>query len=132
VETAYEFFKSDVVQQNISTNINRKDLSPVENKAITNISHFVKHAPTEQKKTILKTALDKIKAGGFPNKGLPKELNDFWTKEFRLFTQNPTEFYDKLFVEILDRYNFSNTESPVERPNHVIKNPKVILTLSFQ
>jgi superfamily II DNA/RNA helicase len=132
VETAYEFFKSDVVQQNISTNINRKDLSPVENKAITNVSHWLKHAPTDQKKAVLKTVLDKIKAGGFPNKGLPKEINDFMAKEFRLFTQNLIEFYDKLFVEILDRYNFSNTESPIERPNHIIKNPKVILTLSFQ
>ena len=131
VETAYQFFKSDVIQQNISNNINRKDLSPAENKAITNLSHLIKHAPTPQKKELLKIVLNKIKAGGFPNKGLPKEINDFWTRESKLFTQNLEQFYDKLFIEILDRYNFSNTESPVEKPKQSIKNPKIVLTLNL-
>lgn len=132
VENAYNFFKTDVVQQNMHSGVNRQNLSPTENKAITNLNHFIKFAPTPQKLEVLKIVLNKIKAGGFPNKGLPKEINDFWTNNLKTFTQNPSDFYEKLFTDLLDRYNFTNVESVSENPKSSIKNPKIVLTLSFQ
>ena len=131
VENAYNFFKTDVVQQNIHTGVNRQNLSPIENKAITNLNHLIKSAPTPQKLEILKVVLNRIKAGGFSNKGLPKEINDFWAGNFKAFTQNPIAFYDKLFTDLLDRYNFMNEEAIIENPKQSIKNPKIVLTLSF-
>ena len=131
VENAYTFFKTDVTQQNTEKGSNRQNLSPIENKAITNLNYLIKLAPTPQKLEVLKVVLNRIKAGGFSSKGLPKEINDFLINNVNVLAQNPTAFYDKLFTDLLDRYNFMNEEASIENPKQSIKNPKIVLTLSF-
>jgi hypothetical protein len=54
------YFKSEKNQENIQT-VSRKNLSPAENKAITNLNAILKFAPTEQKQNALKRTLDIIK-----------------------------------------------------------------------
>jgi transcription initiation factor IIF auxiliary subunit len=126
-----DYFKSAKNQENIQS-ISRKNLSPAENKAISNINAILKIAPTEQKKMALQRALDLIKKGTYGSKGLPKSINDFFTSNQSLLKE-PSHFIDQLFIEVLDRYDLSsNADEPKEsQPFGGIVNPKIVLTQSF-
>lgn len=126
-----EYFKSEKNQENIQT-ISRKNLSPAENKAITNINAIIKVAPTEQKRMALQRALDLIKKGTYGSKGLPKSINDFFVANAKLLKE-PSKFVEKLFIDLLDSYDLSsNAEAGEEkRTGQGIVNPKIVLTQSF-
>jgi hypothetical protein len=127
-----EFFKTEKNQENIQT-VSRKNLSPAENKAITNINAIVKIAPTEQKRKVLQRTLELIKQGTFASKGFPKEINDFFTTNERVMS-TPEKFIELLFTQVLDRYDLSTraTEPTVQEPKpRGIINPKIVLTQSF-
>ena len=101
----------DVVATEDSLAFNKKNLSPSENKAISNINSVVKAAPTEQKKQALQTVLILIKKGTFSSKGLPKSINDFFTANTNLI-KNPVKLVEQLFIEVLDRFDL--TQKPDE------------------
>ena len=126
-----DYFKSEKNQENVQT-ISRKNLSPAENKAITNINAIIKVAPTEQKRMALQRALDLIKKGTYGSKGLPKSINDFFVTNGKLLKE-PPKFVEQLFIELLDSYDLSsNVEASVEkRTGQGIVNPKIVLTQSF-
>lgn len=126
-----EFFKSEKNQENIQT-ISKKNLSPAENKAISNIRGIVKLVNTEQKKQALNRTLELIRKGAFASKGLPKSVNDYFKKNAALMA-TPDSFIDGLFKEVLDRYDLSTrTEGENEKPKpRGIVNPKIVLTQSF-
>ena len=126
-----DYFKSEKNQENVQT-ISRKNLSPAENKAITNINAIIKVAPTEQKRMALQRALDLIKKGTYGSKGLPKSINDFFVANVKLLKEPPT-FVEQLFIDLLDSYDLSsNAEAGEEkRTGQGIVNPKIVLTQSF-
>ncbi|HZY79100.1 MAG TPA: helicase-related protein [Cyclobacteriaceae bacterium] len=125
------YFKTEKNQEAIQT-VSRKNLSPVENKAITNVNAIVKIAPTEQKKRVLQRSIEVIKQGTFASKGFPKDINDFFIKNEKVMS-NPEKFIDLLFIEILDRYDLSVrvTDSADEPKSRTVINPKIVLTQSF-
>ncbi len=83
--TGLDYFKTDKIQQDIqSQTINRQQLSPVENKAITNLAFLAKQAPTEQKRNALHRFIKAIKDGTFASKGMPKEVLDFYDANKKL------------------------------------------------
>lgn len=127
-----EYFKSEKNQENVQT-VSRRNLSPAENKAISNINALVKIAPTEQKRMALLRALDIIKKGTFASKGLPKSINDFFTSNAGLLKE-PEKFIEQLFITVLDRYDLSpgSEEMPQsEKAHRGIVNPQIVLTQSF-
>ncbi len=126
-----DYFKSEKNQENVQT-ISRKNLSPAENKAITNINAIIKVAPTEQKRMALQRALDLIKKGTYGSKGLPKSINDFFAANGKLLKE-PPKFVEQLFIDLLDNYDLSsNAEAGEEkRGGQGIVNPKIVLTQSF-
>ncbi len=127
-----DYFKSEKNQENVQI-ISRKNLSPAENKAITNLNSMLKIAPTEQKKMALQRALKLINMGTYGSKGLPKSVNDFFTSNQKLFA-TPEQFINQLFVDVLDRYDLSaNLDEPVKesKAHRGIVNPKIVLTQSF-
>ncbi|MFN4007261.1 MAG: helicase-related protein [Chitinophagaceae bacterium] len=126
-----DYFKSEKNQENVQT-ISRKNLSPAENKAITNINAIIKVAPTEQKRMALQRALDLIKKGTYGSKGLPKSINNFFTTNAKLLKE-PPKFVEQLFIDLLDSYDLSsNAEAGEEkRTGQGIVNPKIVLTQSF-
>ncbi len=127
-----EYFKSEKNQENIQT-ISRKNLSPAENRAISNINAILKIAPTEQKKLALQRTLELIKKGTYGSKGMPKSINDFFTAKSKLL-KDPLKFIDQLFIDVLDRYDLSaKVEEPEKRNQNYqgIINPKIVLTQSF-
>jgi len=127
-----EYFKSEKNQENVQT-VSRRNLSPAENKAISNINALVKIAPTEQKRMALIRALDIIKKGTFASKGLPKSINDFFTSNTGLLKE-PEKFIEQLFITVLDRYDLSpgSVEMPQsEKAHRGIVNPQIVLTQSF-
>jgi superfamily II DNA/RNA helicase len=127
-----EYFKSEKNQENVQT-VSRRNLSPAENKAISNINAVVKIAPTEQKRMALIRALDIIKKGIFASKGLPKSINDFFTSNAGLLKE-PDKFIEQLFITVLDRYDLSpgSEEMPQSEKTHRgIVNPQIVLTQSF-
>lgn len=127
-----EYFKSEKNQDNIQT-VSRKNLSPAENKAISNINAVIKIAPTEQKRMSLLRALDIIKKGTFASKGLPKSINDYFTANVALLKE-PSKFIEQLFINVLDRYDLSPgaEETIKDEKNHRgIVNPQIVLTQSF-
>lgn len=127
-----EYFKSEKNQENVQT-VSRRNLSPAENKAISNINAVVKIAPTEQKRMALIRALDIIKKGTFASKGLPKSINDFFTSNAGLLKE-PDKFIEQLFITVLDRYDLSpgSEEMPQsEKAHRGIINPQIVLTQSF-
>ena len=128
---AFEYFKSEKNQENVQT-ISRKNLSPAENKAITNINAIIKVAPTEQKRMALQRTLDLIKKGTYGSKGLPKSINDFFVANTKLLKE-PPKFVEQLFIDLLDSYDLSsNAEAGEEkRTGQGIVNPKIVLTQSF-
>ncbi len=127
-----EYFKSEKNQENVQS-ISRRNLSPAENKAISNINALVKIAPTEQKRMALLRALDIIKKGTFASKGLPKSINDFFTSNAGLLKE-PEKFIEQLFITVLDRYDLSpgSEEGPQsDKAHRGIVNPQIVLTQSF-
>lgn len=126
-----DYFKSEKNQENVQT-ISRKNLSPAENKAITNINAIIKVAPTEQKRMALQRALDLIKKGTYGSKGLPKSINDFFVANAELLKE-PTKFVEQLFIDLLDSYDLSSNAEIGEdkRTGQGIVNPKIVLTQSF-
>jgi len=129
---AFEYFKSEKNQENIQT-ISRKNLSPAENKAISNLNAMVKIAPTEQKRMALIQALDIIKKGTFTSKGLPKSINDFFKANAGLL-KKPDKFIEQLFINVLDRYDLSpGSEEAIQsdKTHRGIVNPQIVITQSF-
>lgn len=126
-----DYFKSEKNQENVQT-ISRKNLSPAENKAITNINAIIKVAPTEQKRMALQRALDLIKKGTYGSKGLPKSINDFFVSNAKLLKE-PPRFVEQLFIDLLDSYDLSSKAEAGEekRTGQGIVNPKIVLTQSF-
>lgn len=129
--TSVDFFKSEKNQENIQS-LSKRNLSPVENKAITNLRWAVKNAPTEQKKMALLRALDMITKGTFASKGFPKSINIFFDSNVPLMKE-PKIFVDKLFIEVLDKYDLSSNvdTNNNEYISFSIINPKIVLTQSF-
>ncbi|HQF11815.1 MAG TPA: DEAD/DEAH box helicase, partial [Paludibacteraceae bacterium] len=126
------YFKSEKNQENIQT-VSRKNLSPAENKAITNLNAILKFAPTEQKQNALKRTLDIIKKGTYASKGLPKSINDYFTANQALLRE-PDKFIDQLFITILDKYNLSSNseqESYTDNNPRGVINPQIVITQSF-
>jgi superfamily II DNA/RNA helicase len=127
-----EYFKSEKNQENVQT-VSRKNLSPAENKAISNINAVLKIAPTEQKRMSLLRALDIIKKGTFASKGLPKSINDYFNSNASLLKE-PDKFIDRLFITVLDRYDLSlGSEEALQsdKTHRGIVNPQIVLTQSF-
>ncbi|HOF17209.1 MAG TPA: helicase-related protein [Bacteroidales bacterium] len=127
-----EYFKSEKNQENVQA-VSRRNLSPAENKAITNINSLVKIAPTEQKRIALLRTLDTIKKGTFTSKGLPKSINVFFTSNAGLFKE-PDKFIEQFFITVLDRYDFSLGSEEIPQSDTTsrgIINPQIVLTQSF-
>lgn len=127
-----EYFKSEKNQENVQT-VSRKNLSPTENKAISNLNAVVKIAPTEQKRMALIRTLDIIKKGTFASKGLPKSINDYFTANAGLLKE-PDKFIEQLFIKVLDRYDLSPGSEEATQSDKVhrgIVNPQIVLTQSF-
>ena len=127
------YFKSEKNQENIQT-VSRRNLSPAENKSITNLNAIVKFAPTEQKQNALKRALDVIKKGTYASKGLPKSINDYFAVHQALLLREPDKFIDQLFITILDKYNLSSNseqESYTDNNPRGVINPQIVITQSF-
>ena len=127
-----DYFREEKNQENIQT-ISRKNLSPAENKAISNLNAILKVAPTEQKKMAMQRALDLIKKGTYGSKGLPKSINDFFSSNPKLL-KDPPKFFEQLFIDVLDRYDLTAKTVDGEKENkshHGIVNPKIVLTQSF-
>jgi superfamily II DNA/RNA helicase len=125
-----EYFKSEKNQENVRT-VFRSNLSPAENKAISNINAIVKNAPTEQKRMALLRALDIIKKGTFASKGLPKSINDYFTSNAGL---ELNKFIEQLFITVLDRYDLSPGSEEVPQSDKIhrgIVNPQIVITQSF-
>ena len=127
-----DYFREEKNQENIQT-ISRKNLSPAENKAITNINAILKISPTEQKKMAMQRTLELIKKGTYGSKGLPKSINDFFASNSK-FLKEPTKFVEQLFIDVLDRYDLSAKADSGAKENKLhqgIVNPKIVLTQSF-
>ncbi len=127
-----EYFKSEKNQENIQT-VSRKNLSPAENKAISNINALVKIAPTEQKAKALLRTIDIIKKGTYASKGIPKSINDFFRSNEGLLKE-PYKFIEKLFISVLDRYDLSPSSedaNQADKGHKGIVNPQIVLTQSF-
>jgi ERCC4-related helicase len=129
---ALDYFKSEKNQENVQS-VSRRNLSPAENKAITNINEIKKIAPTEQKRKALLRAIDIIKKGTFASKGLPKSINDYFTANAGLLKE-PDKFIEQLFIKVLDRYDLSTGSDEVTQSDKVhrgIVNPQIVITQSF-
>lgn len=127
-----EYFKSEKNQENVQT-VSRSNLSPAENKAISNINAIVKIALTDQKRMALIRVLDIIKKGTFASKGLPKSINDFFTSNAGLLKE-PNKFIEQLFITVLDRYDLSPGSEEVPESDKIqrgIVNPQIVITQSF-
>ncbi len=127
-----EYFKSEKNQVNIQ-NVSRRNLSPTENKAITNLNAIVKIAPTEQKRMVLVRTIDIIKKGTFASKGLPKSINNYFLSNAGLLRE-PNKFIEQLFIDVLDRYDLSPGSEETSQAgitHRGIINPQIVLTQSF-
>lgn len=127
-----DYFKSEKNQESVQT-FSRKNLSPAENKAISNINAVVKVAPTEQKRMALIRALDIIKKGIFASKGLPKSINDYFNVNVGMLKETD-KFIDQLFITVLDRYDLSSSSEEglqSDKTQRGIVNPQIVLTQSF-
>lgn len=130
---ALDYFKSEKNQENIQS-VSRRNLSPAENKAISNINAIIKIAPTEQKRMALLRALNIIKKGTFASKGLPKLINDFFAANAELLKEH-NKFIEQLFINVLDRYDLSpgyEESNQSDKAYRGIVNPQIVLTQSFR
>ena len=126
---AFQQFKSDSVQSNFHA-VSKKELSPVENKAITNLNYAIKFSPTPQKTNAMRLLIDNFKNGTFASKGTPKKINDFFKVNETLIIKEKETFYEKLFVEVIDDLNLNPTEKSTKKEYQII-NPKIVLTISI-
>ncbi len=127
-----EYFKSEKNQINVQK-VTSKNLSPAENKAISNINSVLKIAPTEQKRMSLLRVLDIIKKGTFVSKGLPKSINDYFISNTISYNERE-KFIEQLFIKVLDRYDLSpsiNEGPQFDKIQRGIVNPQIVLTQSF-
>ncbi len=127
-----EYFKSEKNQENVQT-VSRRNLSPAENKAISNINALVKIAPTKQKRMALIRALDIIKKGTFASKGLPKSINDFLF-QMQACSKSRKSLLNNYLLPFSTGTTFSpgSEEMPQsEKAHRGIVNPQIVLTQSF-
>ena len=124
VKQGVEYFKTDI-QAQIIQNITRKSLSPIENRALSNIQMIIGAAQTAQKKAILVTVIETIKTGGV--KGLVNNINNFFKTNS---ISDVPAFIDKLFIDVLDDYNLK-PKTETETLNRIIHKPYIVLTESF-
>lgn len=130
-QRAMKFFISEKNQRH-SEEITRRNLSPTENTALTNLEGIFDLAPTEQKKASIRRCIELINKGRFASRGLPKSVKDYFdANELKKSTIEP--FLDGLFKEVLDRYDLSVQveDQPTKSLFRGIKNPKIVLTQSF-
>ena len=125
VNTAMDDFNSELKQQVIQS-ITKKDLGPRENQAIGNIQFVIKTASTPQKKAMLGVAIETIMAGGV--KGLTNDIINFF-KANKI--KDLEEFTDKLFREVLDKYNLKIDKKESTVSARVIHKPYIVLSESF-
>lgn len=131
VGIANNLFKSDLIQNNL-TSISRVDLSPAENKSITNLNFALKNVPTPQKAKQIKSVIEIVKNGAFVGKGLSKKINDFFKSFENLILSNPDLFYQKLFAEIIDDLNLNhNSGDKIVPSKNKIIDPRIVLTVSI-
>src|SRR6218665_959148 len=125
-----EYFQTAKNQENILL-ISKKNLSPAENKAISILNALLKLPLEGQKKMAIQEALGRIKKGTYASKGLPKSIYDFFSSNQSLL-KDPTMFAERLFIDVLDRYELAKAEDGTEnKPHQGIVNPKIVLTQSF-
>ncbi|MEX2485599.1 MAG: helicase-related protein, partial [Brumimicrobium sp.] len=71
------FFISEKNQHQVQE-VSKKNLSPVENRALTNLNAILNVAPTPQKRQSIQRCIDLINRGRFASRGLPKSVNDYF------------------------------------------------------
>ncbi|MCH8549929.1 MAG: phospholipase D-like domain-containing protein [Balneolaceae bacterium] len=125
------FFTSEKNQHQVQE-VSKKNLSPVENKALTNLNAILNVAPTAQKRQSIQRCIDLINRGRFASRGLPKSVNDYFKANEKKLN-NINGFMDGLFKEVLDRYDLSvhEGENSMNTNNRGIINPEIVLTQSF-
>ena len=128
VIAALDYFKS--TQSRPEKKQNRTQLSPIEKTATKNLHMLQKHAPTEQKRNTLIRAKQQIQDGKFVSKGLPKKIAVFYKANSNRIVTDKEAFYNELFTQILDQYDFrSGDEDKLQ--NRGLINPRIIITESF-
>ncbi|MCK9304171.1 MAG: helicase-related protein [Bacteroidales bacterium] len=128
-----EYFKSEKNQEIMQT-VTRKNLSPAENKALTNLTEAVKCAPTEQKRNTLLRAREIIQRGTYASKGFPKAINDFFVSNLHTLQIDKEMFISQFFINVLDRYDIFVNAEEIQQANNIhrgIINPQIVLTESF-
>ena len=126
---AFQQFKSDSVQSNFHS-VNKKELSPAENKAISNLNYAIKFSPTPQKTETMRLLVESIKNGTFSSKGTPKKVNDFFKSFETMIVKEKEAFYEKLFIEVIDDLNLNPSANNTKKEYQII-NPKIVLTVSI-
>ena len=130
-QTGFKFFTSEKNQNQVQ-DVSKKNLSPVENRALTNLNAILNVAPTAQKRQSIQRCIDLINRGRFASRGLPKSVNEYF-KANEKNLKNINAFMDGLFKEVLDRYDLSihENEDAKKTNNRGIINPEIVLTQSF-
>ena len=126
MQQGIKFFNEDIQQQAIQS-ITKKSLSPIENRALANIQTIITFIPTPQKKAVLASAMETIKAGGV--KGLTNDINEFF--KTNSLSDIPT-FIDKLFIDVLDGYNLKISSENGTTQRKPIHKPYIVLSESFE
>lgn len=129
-----QFFKSEKGRESIQSTTSR-NMSASEKKANSHLRAIIKYVPTEQKRKILLRAIDIIKNGTYTSQGFPRLIADYHDKNKSLLTngdKEKIEYIDKLFIEVIDKYNLSNqsVNDKVDDSNGIL-NPRIVLTQSF-
>ncbi|MFH1004600.1 MAG: helicase-related protein [Bacteroidota bacterium] len=126
IQQGINFFNEDIQQQAIQS-ITKNSLSPVENSALRNIQTIIPYVPTPQKKAVLSSAMETIKAGGI--KGLTNDVNRF----FQTNSLNDVPaFIDKLFIDVMDGYNLKTTSKNGTAQRKPLHKPYIVLSESFE
>lgn len=130
-QTGLKFFTSEKNQVQVQ-DVSKMNLSPVENKALTNLNAILNVAPTAQKRQSIQRCIDLINRGRFASRGLPKSVNEYF-KANEKNLKNINGFMDGLFKEVLDRYDLSihDSEGSIKTNSRGIINPEIVLTQSF-
>jgi len=126
IQQGIKFFNEDIQQQAIQS-ITKKSLSPVENRALANIQTIMPSVPTPQKKAVLASAMETIKAGGV--KGLTNVINEFFKTNS---LSDVPAFIDKLFINVLDGYNLKTSSENGTTQRKPIHKPYIVLSESFE
>lgn len=130
-QAALQFFTTEKNQHNIQ-DVSKKNLSPAENKALTNLNAVIDVALTAQKRAALQRCIELINRGRFASRGLPKSVNTYFKMNEKKLPQID-EFLEGLFTEVLDRYDLSRQadDQSSKSNDRGIINPKIVLTQSF-